>query len=381
MYKSDKNVYKLLYNTGCGTMRMIILSMVLVLTGCSPQAGENKAKAVPGETREIMDMKGNRLIVPKNLTRVALLGGPTGQVAYILGVQDRLCAVTKSIVTSELVGMFDPSMKTRPVARTVNGTVHIEQLLSSDPQLVIAGDLDGQIVQKKTSIPVAFFEDSMSHGIEDIKKELKFYASVFEAEDRCKAYCDYLDAMIDLVRKRTAGIPEKDRKSVFNGYNANHLVTLGGDTFMQERIEIAGCRNAAISIRTAGKQEGLHSGLGEVSMEQVLAWNPDIIVVDMGGVDELSRDDRWASIKAVKNRQVFIQPAGVFIWDRPSAEAAALHPLWQASIAYPEKFRDISFVKEVQRFYREIFHFNLSEKQARMIENGYFKSKIMRGVN
>ncbi len=357
-----------------------LIVIIFMMPACSDKGSEDKIVTEKQSFRVIKDMVGNSINVPENLDRVALLGGPTGQIAYILGVQDRVCAVTKTIVTSELVGIFDPTIKNRPAVRTVSGTVHIEELIKSNPQLVIAGELDGEIIQKKTDIPVAFFGEGMSHGIDEVKKEINFYASVFKAEKRGQAYCKYLDSMTSMIRKKTSGISDKEKKVIFNGYSTSHLVTLGGDTFIQERIEIAGCRNAAVDIRTSGKKEGLHSGLGEVSMEQVLVWNPDIIVIDMGSVKELEKDERWAAIKAVKNKKVYIQPAGVFIWDRPTAEAAVLHPLWLAMTAYPDKFKGLSFTDEVRKFYREVFNFNLTDEQARMVAGGSFKSKIMKGA-
>ena len=353
--------------------------VILAFFSCSPGKGDGD-RAVGPDDRVITDMKGNKIVVPKKLERVALLGGPTGQIAYILGAQDRLCAVTGSIATSELIRIFDPSIATRPTVRTVSGSVNVEELIKSDAQLVIAGDTDGEIVRSKTGIPVAYFDDSIGDRVEAIKKEIMFYASVFEAEKRGEAYNNYLDSMIAFINERISSIPENKRKVIYNGYNSNHLVTLGGDTFMQERIELAGCLNAAKEIGTSSKQEGLHSGLGEVSMELVLKWNPDIIVIDMGSLEELRNDNRWASIKAVKNGEVYTQPAGAFIWDRPTAEAAVLHPLWMAMTAYPEKFRDISFRKEIKRFYKEIFGFHLTDKHARMIEEGSFRAKIMKGA-
>jgi iron complex transport system substrate-binding protein len=378
MSRSDK-----IYRNGISSfiLSAFIVTAFIMLPSCGKKSDTEKVNVTSAPLREITDMKGNSVKIPENVSRVAFLGGPSGQISYILGVQDRLCAVTKTLTSSELVGIFDPSMKSRPAVRTVSGMVNIEQLIETDPQLVIAGDLDGEIVQRKSSIPVAFFGDSMSIGVEDIKNEIRFYSSIFQTEERAKAYCDYLDSVAAMIRKRTGDIPGKNRKVIFNGYGTSHLVTLGNDTFMKERFEIAGCINAAETVSTAGKKEGLHSGLGEVSMEQLLQWNPDIIVLDTGRFEDLAKDSRWMSTKAVKNKQVFIQPAGVFIWDRPTAEAAVLHPLWLAMIAYPEKFKDISFTKEVQKFYREIFHFNLSAEQARKVETGYFKMKIMKGSN
>ena len=63
------------------------------------------------KTRVFTDMLGRKIVVPDPLTRVALLGGPTGQIAYILGARNQLCAVTKSLKSSELVNMMDPTVK------------------------------------------------------------------------------------------------------------------------------------------------------------------------------------------------------------------------------------------------------------------------------
>jgi iron complex transport system substrate-binding protein len=314
------------------------------------------------------------------LERIALLGGPTGQIAFILGVQDQLCAVTNTLKMSVMVKTFFPEIENLPGPRTTSGSINIEELIKSDPDIAIAGDIDGGIVQEKTRIPVAFLEDSMGEGLEDIKKEVRFYGYVFNTPERAEKYVDFLERLIRLVEDRTRNIPENERKKVFQGYNPSHLVTLGGDTFMQERIEIAGCLNAAQSVTTIGQRTGLHSGLGEVSMEQVLNWNPDILVINYGTPDEVYADPRWRQIKAVAERQVYPQPAGVFIFNRPTAESAAIYPLWLAGIAYPEKFADVCVPCLVKEFYREIFEFDLTDDQAAQILAGTYETRIMKGA-
>ncbi len=327
-------------------------------------------KATSAAQRTITDMTGRQIKVPDPLTRVALFGGPTGQMAYILGARDQLCAVTSTLKGSELILAFDPSIRNLPGPRSTSGHVNIEELLVSKPQLVIAGTFDGTIVEKKTGIPVAYTESSMNHGLELLKKEIRFYGSVFQKEARGEKYIAYLEKTIALVKSRTKDIPRKDRKTVFNGYSATHLVTLGGDTFMHERIENAGCIDAAAAINSAGVKEGLHSGLTEISMEKVLGWNPDILVIDTGNPSDLYNEPKWKSIKAVQNKRVYKQPVGVFIWDRPTAEAAVLYPLWLAKTAYPERFQDINMVEEVKKFYREIMSFDLTNDQAQAVLGG-----------
>lgn len=348
--------------------RILLCGLIIILSGL----WLNGKALATGATRIITDMKGRQVKVPDPLNRIALFGGPTGQIAYILGARDQLCAITNSIKASELVQRMDPSIRDLPAPRTTAGHINIESLILASPQLVIAGDLDGSIVEKKTDIPVAYLESSMSHGFDLLKQEMRFYAKVFHKEDRAERYIEYLDSILGLIHSRVQDIPEHARKVVFNGYSPNHLVTLGGDTFMDQRIQAAGCGNAARGLTTGGKKEGLHVGLDEVSMEKVLVWDPDILVIDFGKPEEVYADPQWQSLKAVKTRQVFLQPVGVFIWDRPTAESAVLYPLWLAKKAYPERFEDINLLNEVKRFYGEIMDFPLTDAEADTLLNaGY----------
>jgi iron complex transport system substrate-binding protein len=330
-----------------------------------------------GTTRMITDMTGRQVKVPDPLSRVALFGGPTGQVAYALGAQRQLCAVTGSLKGSELVGSFDPSVRNLPAPRSVSGQVNVEELLLADCQMVIAGNLDGSIVEKKTGLPVAYTESSMKHGYDLLKKEVRFYGSVFQKETRAEKYVQYLEKTIAFLKARTKDIPQAKRKLVFNGYGPGHLVTLGGDTFMHERIEVAGCIDATAAISTAGAKEGLHSGFSEMSMERVLGWNPDILIIDTGTPEDVYRDSRWKSVKAIEKRNVFRQPVGAFVWDKPTVEAGVLYPLWLAKLAYPERFKDLDMQKEIKRFYREIMSFELSDVQAQKVLAGKFTIDIM----
>jgi iron complex transport system substrate-binding protein len=102
-------------------------------------------------------------------------------------------------------------------------------------------------------------------------------------------------------------------------------------------------------------------------MEKVLEWNPDMLIIDFGSPAEVYDSPKWKSINAVKNKKVFKQPIGIFIWDRPTAESAVLHPLWLAKMAYPDRFADIDLVREIKKFYRETMSFDLTDEHAEAI--------------
>ena len=351
-------------------------------SACSdgPATSQPPQDAPPRGTRTITDLMGNLVEVPENPRRVALLGGPSGQMAYILGVQDRLCAVTNTLRLSRLVQEIDPRISSLPAPRTTDGSVNVEELVASAPELVIAGGMDADIVRRRTSIPVAMFANTMDEGYESTIREIRFYGEAFNAKERAERYVRYLEDTVRLLKERTAKIPDSARPLVYNGYDASHLVTLGGDTFLDERIRLAGCRNASAPVRTIGKREGLHAGLAEVSLEEILKWNPDILVINTGSRDELARHPAWKTVNAVQRGRVYIQPATIFIWNRPTAESAVLYPLWLATIAHPDLFRDLDMKTEVTRVYREIFEVELSPAQVERILSGEYERQIMQGT-
>ncbi len=74
------------------------------------------------------------------------------------------------------------------------------------------------------------------------------------------------------------------------------------------------------------------------------------------------------------------QPTGVFIFNRPTAESAALFPLWLAGIAYPDKFSDVCIPCLIKEFYWEVFDFDLTDPQVTQILDGTYETRIMKGA-
>ncbi|MCG6536020.1 MAG: Fe3+-hydroxamate ABC transporter substrate-binding protein, partial [Syntrophales bacterium LBB04] len=181
----------------CGTLLLGIVSIVFLFLNISVTSA-----LCAGKTRTITDMTGRKVEVPDPLTRVALFGGPTGQIAYILGARDQLCAVTSTLKGSELIRLMDPSIQALPAPRSTSGHVNVEELIVSMPQLVLAGNLDGSIVEKKTKIPVAFLESNMNHSFDLLKKEILFYGDVFGKEERAEKYIAYLEKTINFLKSR-----------------------------------------------------------------------------------------------------------------------------------------------------------------------------------
>jgi len=350
-------------------LKLISLLLALAVLLGMVISCESAPQEPPAATRTITDMDGNsvELPIPEDIERVAVLTSPTVQLIYIVSEQDKLCAMTASQSKFKLFEKFYPRQAEIPAPRKCQADINIEALLATNPQFCIGSKGDMDVVNKNTNLttvtvgtlsPTLFFEC--------LKEEVRLFGEIFGKEERAEKYCTYLDNAHADIEFRMADIPEDQRVKVYMGYGPGHLITYGGDTYMQEQIEAAGCRNVAEELSTISGKEG---GLSTVSMEQVLDWDPDIVVIDTGSTADLAKDPVWAAITAVKNGNVFRLPVGGFIWNRPSAEAAVLLPRWLALKAYPDKFGDVNIEQEIKRYFHEILGFDLSDEDVSKILN------------
>src|SRR5690606_17886143 len=124
-------------------------------------------------------------------------------------------------------------------------------------------------------------------------------------------------------------VPGK-RPRVYYARGPRGLVTGLGSSINVETIEL-------LAQNVAGGNKG---GLANVSIEQVLVWNPDVIVtIDQGFAASVRQDPSWKSVTAVKNGRVHLSPKMPFGWvDFPPSVNRLIGLWWLAKLLYPERF-------------------------------------------
>ena len=98
-----------------------------------------------------------------------------------------------------------------------------------------------------------------------------------------------------------------------------------------------------------------------ITFEQIQAWNPDVIIV-MGtqkDKETVMNDPQWKDLKAIKDGKLYINPKGVFYWDRYGAEEA-LQIQWAAKTLYPDMFPNLDIKDVLTKFYTEFFDYSLT---------------------
>ena len=127
-----------------------------------------------------------------------------------------------------------------------------------------------------------------------------------------------------------------------------------GGSITVETIEL-------LAQNVAGETRG---GMGNVSIEQVLVWNPEVIVtIDRDFAAKVYDDPAWSTIAAVRARRVHLSPKLPFGWvDFPPSVNRLIGLWWLAKILYPNLFpEDLRAL--TREFYDKFYHVNVTDPQ------------------
>lgn len=308
--------------------------------------------------RTVTDDVGNTVTVPQQARRIADAWYAHHSLLMTLGAGDRIVATVNHASDRPWMFKIQPSLHQ---ALAVHGrTFNSEALLAAkvDAVFVPAQGADAD-AYRRAGLPtlVMRFDDFPS-----LQRSLLTTAEVVgtpQARQRALAYNAYLHQQIAAIQAKTAGLKESQRPRVLHIQSLHPLKVDGRNTLIDTWIRLAGGRNAAAEV---------DGNMKEISPESVLFWQPDIIIIGAGAGTLADSDYAalFASLRAVKQHQVWQNPAGVFPWDRYGTEAA-LQIQWAAKLLHPQRFPQLDMVKTTRDFYQRFFDYPLNADEAQRI--------------
>ncbi|WIV12640.1 ABC transporter substrate-binding protein [Proteiniborus sp. MB09-C3] len=362
---------------------LAVFMLVALFSGCSNQNTVNPEKTenleqkqeqpLEAKTKVVTNLDGTKIEVPVNVERVAALFGPSYEKVYILNAEDKIVAAGdfhkngwpwSNVIYKKLDSVV--------VIENAHSSLNIEDLLKYEPQVVFYFPNPNAVASINKAGMVAVPMASTGK-FEDTKDVLTLYADILggEAVEIAKKYAEYFDEKVKMVTDITSQIPKEERPDVYFS-NQEILWTAGKSSDIVEVIELAGGNCVHKDIEGGSKNE--------ITIEQLLSWNPDYIFVDHAGssgnasaeevIDEMLDDEQYQNIKAIKNDNIYISPTGVFFWD--SGQQKILMLMWMAKELYPEKFSNIDMLEELKYFYKEFYRYDLTDEET---------DKILRHLN
>jgi len=322
---------------------------------------------VPDRARAatVTDSAGRSVPVPTRVERVFPAGPPAAIMLYTLA-PDLLLGWPRANRPQECAYML-PDICTRPEVGRITGrgnTANLETVLALKPDLIVDVGSTNETsvslaarVQDQTGIPYALLDgrfDALTLAYQKLGQLIVRQAA---AED----LAGYTHRTLTAITGRIANVTADQRPRVYYARGPRGLVTSLGGSINVETIELIGCNVAG----------GAPGGLANVSIEQVLLWNPDVIVtIDLDFSNAVRSDPSWASVKAVRDNQVHLSPKMPFGWvDFPPSINRLIGLWWLAKILYPERFPEDLRVL-TRDFYARFYHVTPTDAQIDQVLAG-----------
>ncbi len=314
----------------------------------------------------VTDDAGRAIAIPKKVERIFAAGPPASILLYtfapslLLGWTRRPASAQCEFLAA---GACDKPELGRLTGR--GNTTNLEVLLNLKPDLALdVGTINDTYVslanrvQQQTGIPYALLDGRFSAVASTYRKLGELTGRQSEAE----TFAHYAETTIATIKGRIDSIPEDQRPRVYYARGPRGLETGLGDSINVETIEFLGARNVA------GGQRG---GMAAVSMEQVLAWNPDVIITIEPAFAASARSDPvWAPVKAVRSGRLYLSPTLPFGWvDFPPSVNRLIGLWWLAKVLYPDRFPED--LRPITRdFYRRFYHVTPTDAQITRVLAG-----------
>ena len=288
-------------------MRIALLlpAASMVLAACNSRG--------KSERNPVTDDFGDTVIVRNAPKRVVSLNPATTEIAFAIGAGDRLVGRTHwDLYPPAASAVPDLGSGIRP---------NVEAVLGARPDLVLlyASNDNRPAAIQLHAAGVNTLSLKIDH-IRDFHRAVGLMGLLLDDSARAAIVSDSVARTLDRVRSMTASLP---KPTVFWHIWDAPLITIGGGSYMDELITIAGGRNVYGDMPAASPTVGI---------EDVLRRNPRYIITGPEGAVKIKSDPRWSSTPAVKEGRVLVVDTAVVgrpavrLGEAAIALASLLHP-------------------------------------------------------
>jgi len=324
----------------------------------------------------VTDMAGREVEIPATVDKVYSTGQP-GVVALYALAPDKLLGwcMKPSAAESEYLLPEYVGLPVYGLMQGQNNTANREEIISSAPDVILlmttlaTGEyLDGAredaaAIEGKMGIPTVVLD----YGLDRIGESLRFLGDILDRGDRAAELAAYCEGVYRGALAKAATIPEGDRVTVYYAQGQSGLQTAPQGSSHSEVIDLIGADNVVKLDYGAG-------GRVNVDMEQVVLWNPQVVITSYAmshnaDGDEVFRlieegNKSWSEVDAIRNDAIFNTPSYPFNWqDMPPSVNRFMGITWLGNLLYPELFAcDIR--EETRRFYQLFYQVGLTDEQV-----------------
>ena len=338
-----------------------LISLVLAVVLCLGLfAGCTEPNSTEGNDRTITDSLGRVVEIPENVESVVCVGVGALRYTCYMGAQDLVIGVEDYEVKAGMTRLYNyvnfDKFKDLPVIGT-NGEPYTEEIINLAPDVIVmskSASVEADDLQAKTGTPVVVVPGSDTTLDQNAYDTIRILGELYGKEARAAELTAYLENIQKDLDNRTRDIADSEKPSVYVGgvsFKGHH--GFEGTEAGYGPFELIHANNLA---DTTGK-----SGAFNIDLEQVLAWDPDIIFVDFNGMNLINEDyaknpDYYNALTAVQEGKVYSQIS--FRSSASNLETALADAYYAACVIYPQQFADVDPVAKAGEIFEMLLGVN-----------------------
>lgn len=337
---------------------LMVVFCVTSLSACTINILSSSNSNVKSEnTRVITDSLGREVAIPKTITKVI----PTGQLAQIvlLSVCPDMMVALASEWDNCVKEFISSDVGELPVVGQLYGgkkDFNLESILAADPDIIIdVGDAkkgmieDIDALQKQVGIPFVHLDGSL----ENLAQSYRLLGDILGRSEDANERAVYSEKMNEKLGKISSEINPIDALLITGPEGLN---VIPDGSYQGEAFNMF-ANNLAVVEEPSSRGTG-----NEVDMEQILKWNPDVIIYLPETTDKsVFESETWQEVTAVKEGNIYHVPYGPYNWlGFPASIQRYLGMMWMVDTFYPEK-SDVSLYDEAKEYYKLFYQYDLSE--------------------
>jgi iron complex transport system substrate-binding protein len=313
----------------------------------------------PQARRAYTDAAGRKVELPARVERIYAAGPPASILVFAVA-PDKLIGWTSAWREAERPFIAKKYADLPTLGRLTGrgNTANVEVVMQAKPDVIIDyGSVRPTLaslaerVQEQTGIPYLLLDGDFDRMVDTIL----LAGRIASEERRAEALARYARETVADISRRAAGIAGEHPR-IYYGRGPQGLMTGLAGSISAEFIEQLGAVNVAAELG--------RGGLVQVSIEQVLRWNPDVVItIDPNFYASAQTHPLWRELRAIRTGRFHLAPNVPFGWiDFPPSINRLIGLRWLARILYPEAFpEDLRPI--VRDFYTRCYHQVPSEAQ------------------
>lgn len=318
----------------------------------APETTSPEASSYP---LTITDMVGREVTIEAEPQRIVSGYYISSSACVALGLTDRLVGVEAKSDQRPIYTLAAPQLIDLPNVGTAKA-FDMETCMATKPDLVIlpAQQRDTADTLTEMGVPALVVLPESHDQLLEMFALIGQAANVSEAADSLTRY--YTDKLSQ-VEALTAELTAEEKPVVYIGGTSSYLTTAPAEMYQASLIAAAGGVNAGNDIPG--------NSWVEISYEQLLAMDPDIIVIPTNNfataapeytVNDVLNDAQLSELTAVKNGAVYQMTTGFEAWDSP-VPSGILGTLWMLNTLHPDLYTEADFAADIQEFYETFYGF------------------------